>query len=112
MFAAFVFGQSGVDSKKMNRLSSTTEAPTRPVVGNERVSDYFQFEKKLLKWTKGETIPASVPKHQAAQSKSDYAVILLNWAKANQGLLEDDFKAKISDETTFANMLKKANTQK
>jgi hypothetical protein len=111
VFASVVFGQSSVDSKNVDRLSSTSETPTKSAVGNERVSDYYQFEKKLMTWTKGRTIPASVPKHEA-QSKSDYAVIILNWAKDNKELLEDKFKAKVSDDAQFAKMIAKAKELK
>jgi hypothetical protein len=112
VLVTLVFGQSSIDKTNVSKISSTTEAPTKPNVSNEVVSDYFQFEKKLIQWTKGRIIPTSVPKHQITQSKSDYAVIILHWAKNHQGLLEDKFKAKVADETSFANMIKKAEALK
>jgi hypothetical protein len=108
VFASIVFGQTNTNVKSGDGLSSTSETPTRLAVGNEKVSDYFQFEKKIISWVKGVVIPASVPKHKISQSKSDYALVLLDWAKDNENLLQDKFKAKISDDVQYAEMITKA----
>ena len=110
IFSAAIFAQSDASIQKGNGLKSESKTATN--IGNQRVSDYFQFEKKILKWTAEREIPASVPKHIEGQTKSQYAEIILNWAKNNLSLINDEFKIKLTDEVQFKKMLEKAKQAK
>lgn len=106
-----VFGQNNT-LKNSDRLSETSEPPSALSEGTEKVSDYYQFEKKLLMWTVGSTIPTSVPKHKSSQTRPEYAETILYWAKNNVDLIEEKYKIKFTDETQFQSLLKRIKESK
>ncbi|MDF1699433.1 MAG: hypothetical protein P1U56_26510 [Saprospiraceae bacterium] len=58
-------------------------------------SDYAGMEEKILKALKANTIPENLPKYTKGQSLESYKLVLKEWAKKNESLFTDDYKAKL-----------------
>ncbi len=112
MCVAVLFGQNKASIKSKSTISETSETPKQAKVGNERVSDYLQFEKKIIAWTTTSKIPSSTPKHKVGQSRAEYAEILLYWAKDNLSIINEKYKIKLTDEAQFQALLKKIQETK
>jgi hypothetical protein len=100
-----LMAQSSRDLNKSTRLSETSEKVVVKKNENQRVSDYFQFEKKIAKWSISNDIPSSTPIHKDGQSRNDYAEVLLDWAKNNQNLIKEEFRDKLTDPVKYNQLL-------